>query len=115
MPKDDNIEAEGTVVECLRNAMFKVKLSNGHIVTCTISGKIRMHYIKILERYRKDRNVALRYYQGENHLQKQKLKESIMKVRSSVKPMCDKCKVIKRHGKVMVICSKYPNHKQRQG
>ena len=38
-----------------------------------------------------------------------------MKVRSSVKPMCDKCKVIKRHGKVMVICSKYPNHKQRQG
>lgn len=49
MPKDDNIEAEGTVVECLRNAMFKVKLSNGHIVTCTISGKIRMHYIKILE------------------------------------------------------------------
>ena len=49
MPKDDNIEAEGVVVECLRNAMFKVKLSNGHIVTCTISGKIRMHYIKILE------------------------------------------------------------------
>ena len=49
MPKDDNIEAEGTVVECLRNAMFKVKLVNGHIVTCTISGKIRMHYIKILE------------------------------------------------------------------
>lgn len=30
MPKDDNIEAEGTVVECLRNAMFKVRLSNGH-------------------------------------------------------------------------------------
>lgn len=38
-----------------------------------------------------------------------------MKVRTSVKPMCDKCKVIKRHGKVMVICAKYPNHKQRQG
>ena len=49
MPKDDNIEAEGVVIECLRNAMFKVKLSNGRIVTCTISGKIRMHYIKILE------------------------------------------------------------------
>ncbi len=38
-----------------------------------------------------------------------------MKVRTSVKPMCNNCKVIKRHGKVMVICSKYPNHKQRQG
>jgi translation initiation factor IF-1 len=48
MPKDDNIEAEGVVVEVLRNAMFKVRLSNGHIVLCTISGKIRMHYIKIL-------------------------------------------------------------------
>ena len=48
MPKDENIEAEGVVVETLRNAMFKVKLANGHIVLCTISGKIRMHYIKIL-------------------------------------------------------------------
>lgn len=38
-----------------------------------------------------------------------------MKVRSSVKPMCDKCKVIRRHGKVMVICSKDASHKQRQG
>ena len=38
-----------------------------------------------------------------------------MKVRPSVKPICDKCKIIKRKGKVMVICSKYPNHKQVQG
>ncbi len=38
-----------------------------------------------------------------------------MKVRPSVKPMCDKCKVIKRHGKVMIICEKSANHKQRQG
>jgi translation initiation factor IF-1 len=49
MSKDDNIEAEGTVTEVLRNATFKVQLANGHIVTCTISGKIRMHYIRILE------------------------------------------------------------------
>jgi len=38
-----------------------------------------------------------------------------MKVRPSVKPMCNNCRVIKRKGKVMVICSKYPSHKQRQG
>ena len=38
-----------------------------------------------------------------------------MKVRQSVKPICDKCKVIKRHGRVMVICPVYPKHKQRQG
>ncbi len=37
-----------------------------------------------------------------------------MKVRPSVKPMCEKCRVIKRHGKVMVSCSN-PTHKQRQG
>jgi translation initiation factor IF-1 len=49
MPREDNIEAEGIVVETLRNAMFKVKLDSGHMVLCTISGKIRMHYIKILE------------------------------------------------------------------
>ena len=49
MPREDNIEAEGVVVESLRNTTFKVKLANGHMVMCTISGKIRMHYIRILE------------------------------------------------------------------
>ena len=38
-----------------------------------------------------------------------------MKVRPSVKPICDKCKVIKRKGRVMVICPVYPKHKQRHG
>ena len=46
--KEDVIEFEGTVVEALPNACFKVKLPNGHIVTATISGKLRMNYIKIL-------------------------------------------------------------------
>ena len=41
-------------------------------------------------------------------------KESDMKVRPSVKKMCDKCKIIRRHGKVLVICEN-PRHKQRQG
>ena len=40
--------------------------------------------------------------------------ETIMKVRPSVKPICEKCKIIKRHGKVMVICQN-PKHKQKQG
>ena len=38
-----------------------------------------------------------------------------MKVNPSVKPICDHCKVIRRHGRVMVICKKNPRHKQRQG
>jgi translation initiation factor IF-1 len=42
------IELEGTVLETLPNAMFKVELENGHIVLAHISGKMRMHYIRIL-------------------------------------------------------------------
>jgi translation initiation factor IF-1 len=48
MPKKETIEVEGTVVEPLPNAMFRVDLSNGHKVLAHISGKIRLHYIKIL-------------------------------------------------------------------
>ena len=48
MAKKDVIELEGTVVESLPNAMFKVKLENGHEILATISGKMRMHYIRIL-------------------------------------------------------------------
>ena len=48
MTKEDAIEVEGTVVEPLPNAMFRVELPNGHKVLAHISGKMRMHYIKIL-------------------------------------------------------------------
>ncbi|MGW2396220.1 translation initiation factor IF-1 [Kitasatospora sp. NPDC001664] len=49
MPRTANgIEVEGTVVECLRNAVFKVELANGHHVLAHISGKIRKNRIKIL-------------------------------------------------------------------
>ena len=48
MPKKEAIEVEGTVVEPLPNGMFRVELANGHKVLAHISGKIRMHYIKIL-------------------------------------------------------------------
>jgi large subunit ribosomal protein L36 len=42
-------------------------------------------------------------------------KESLMKVNPSVKPICEHCRVIRRNGRVMVICSSNPRHKQRQG
>ena len=48
MAKDDVLELEGTVVENLPNAMFKVELENGHQVLAHISGKLRMNFIKIL-------------------------------------------------------------------
>ena len=93
--KDDVIEVEATVLETLPNAMFKVALENGVEILAHVSGKIRMHYIRILPGDR--------------------VKEvDRMKVRPSVKPMCDKCRVIKRKGRVMIICEN-PKHKQRQG
>jgi translation initiation factor IF-1 len=48
MARDDVIEMEGEVFETLPNAMFRVKLENGHRILAHISGKMRMHYIKIL-------------------------------------------------------------------
>ena len=49
MSKDDVIEAEGKVIEALPNTVFKVQLTNGHIITAYISGKLRMNYIRIIE------------------------------------------------------------------
>ena len=48
MAKEEAIEVEGTVKETLPNAMFRVELDNGHIVLAHISGKMRMHFIRIL-------------------------------------------------------------------
>jgi translation initiation factor IF-1 len=48
MAKDDVIIVDGKVIEVLPNATFQVELENGHVVLCHISGKMRMHYIKIL-------------------------------------------------------------------
>ena len=48
MAKQESIQLDGTVLESLGNAMFSVKLENGHVIKATISGKMRMHYIKIL-------------------------------------------------------------------
>jgi len=48
MPKEEAIKVDGTIVETLPNASFKVELENGHMVLAHISGKMRMHFIKIL-------------------------------------------------------------------
>ncbi|HIE15517.1 MAG TPA: translation initiation factor IF-1 [Bacteroidales bacterium] len=48
MAKQPLIEQDGTILEALSNAMFRVELENGHVITAHISGKMRMHYIRIL-------------------------------------------------------------------
>ncbi len=48
MAKEDNIEVQGTIIETLPNAMFRVELENGQVILAYVSGKMRMHFIKIL-------------------------------------------------------------------
>ena len=48
MAKEEKIEVEGTILEALPNAMFRVEMDGGHKILAHISGKMRMHYIKIL-------------------------------------------------------------------
>lgn len=48
MAKEDNIEVQGQIIESLPNAMFKVQIENGQVILAYISGKMRMHFIKIL-------------------------------------------------------------------
>lgn len=48
MAKEENIEVQGTIVETLPNAMFRVELENGQIILAYVSGKMKMHFIKIL-------------------------------------------------------------------
>lgn len=114
MAKDDMIELEGTVVESLPNTMFQVDIGGGHTILAHISGKLRMNFIRILPGDKV--TVQMSPYDLTRGRITWRSKQEVfdMKVRPSVKPICEKCKVIKRKGKVMVICEN-PKHKQRQG
>ena len=103
MAKEDAIQVEGTVVEALPNAMFRVELENGHKVLAHVSGKMRMYFIKILPGDKV--TVELSPYD---------LSRGRIVYRASVKKICDKCKIVKRKGVVYVIC-RNPRHKQKQG
>ncbi len=48
MSKEENIEVQGTIIETLPNAMFRVELDNGQVILAYVAGKMRMHFIKIL-------------------------------------------------------------------
>ena len=126
MSKEDMIEVEGVVLESLPNAMFKVELQNKHVILAHVSGRLRMNYIRIVPGDKvtvemspydltKGRITWRAKKAGRskgNGLSDKEVKP--MKVRPSVKPICEKCKVIKRKGKVMIICEN-PKHKQKQG
>ena len=121
MVKQMSIEQEGTVVEALGNAMFRVELENGLVIIATISGKMRMHYIKILpgDRVKLEMSpydltkgrITFRYKSWFAIINK----VIDMKVQASVKKRSADCKIVKRKGRVYVINKKNPKEKQRQG
>ena len=105
MSKQVAIEQDGTVIETLPNAMFRVELENGHVLLCNISGKMRMNFI----------HLTLRFNQRKNFFQIQIKKHKAMKVKTSIKKRSEDCKIVRRKGRLYVICKKNPKFKMRQG
>ena len=99
MSKQDVIEVEGVVTDTFPNATFEVELDNGHKVLAHISGKLRMHYIKILTGDRV--NAEISPYDltraespGERSKSDNSKRRSNYESASSVKAICSKCKII---------------------
>ena len=116
MSKQTSIQQDGTVIESLGNAMFRVELENGHVITAHISGKMRMHYIKILPGDKV--KIEMSPYdltKGRITFRYQQLKTDKMKVRASIKKRSADCKIVRRKGKLYIINKKNPKFKQRQG
>ena len=103
----DFVVVKGVVEENLPNATFRVKLDNGHVILCHLAGKLRMHRIRLTPGDEVQAGSSSPIYPSTI--------TSRMKVRASVKVMCRDCQVVRRKGRVVVICKKNPKHKQRQG
>ena len=113
MAKQASIEQDGLIKEALSNAMFRVELENGHVITAHISGKMRMHYIKILPGDKV--KVEMSPYDLTKGRITYRYKQNRMKIRASIKKRSSDDKIVKRKGRLYVINKKNPKHKQRQG
>ena len=114
MAKQTSIEQDGTITEALSNAMFRVELENGHIITAHISGKMRMHYINLLpgdkvkiEMSPYDLTKGRITFRYQNYI--------TMKTRASIKKRSADCKLVRRKGRIYIINKKNPRMKARQG
>ena len=114
MAKQSAIEQDGSIIEALSNAMFRVELENGHIVIAHISGKMRMHYIKLLPGDKVKLEMSP-YDLSKARITYRYLRIFTMKVRASVKKRSPECKIVRRKGRLYVINKKNPRFKQRQG
>ena len=114
MAKEAAIEQDGTIVEALSNAMFRVELENGHEITAHISGKMRMHYIKILPGDKVKVEMSP-YDLSKGRIVFRYKEQYIMKTRTSIKKRSADCKIVRRKGRLYVINKKNPKFKMRQG
>ena len=95
MAKSDMIEVEGVVVESLPNTTFQVDIGNGHTILAHISGKLRMNFIRILPGKVTVKNVSLRSYHSRiTGTVSRRFYQNESK--TVVKPMYEKCKVIRQ-------------------
>jgi len=112
--KEEKIEVEGEVVEALLSITLRVQPEDGHDVLA----KFLREDAQELHPHPSRRSGQARALSLRPHAWPDRLSPEVainpMKVRPSVKPMCERCRVIKRHGRTIVICSN-PRHKQRQG
>ena len=116
MAKQKSIEQDGTVIEALSNAMFRVKLENGHILLANISGKIRMNYIKILPGDKVRLEISpYDLTKGRITFRYKNQYIVVMKVRTSLKKRSEDCVLVRRKGRLYIINKKNPKFKQRQG
>ena len=114
MAKQPAIEQDGVIIEALSNAMFRVELENGHEITAHISGKMRMHYIRILpgDRVRVEMSP---YDLSKGRISFRYKQKTDMRVRASLKKRTADCQIVKRKGRLYIINKKNPKFKQRQG
>lgn len=115
MSKQVAIEQDGKVIETLPNAMFKVELENGHVLLCNISGKMRMNFIHILLGDKVRVEISPYDLVREEYLPGTNKNIHDMKVKTSIKKRSDDCKIVRRKGRLYVICKKNPKLKMRQG
>jgi large subunit ribosomal protein L36 len=109
VPGENVIRLEGTVVDVLKEAtLFRVELVNGHRLLGHVSK--RRHEEAAELKPGEFGNVALRFFEGTNCFGR----KNKMKVRASVKKLCENCKIIRRKGVIRVLCTNR-RHKQRQG
>ena len=116
MAKQSAIEQDGTIIESLSNAMFRVELENGVQIIAHISGKMRMQLHSYSPwRQGQSRDESLRFDKRKNCFSIQINLFRDMKTRASLKKRTPDCKIVRRKGRLFVINKKNPKYKMRQG